>query len=440
MSIVHASSGTASSETGCRVKSLWKCRIESIFGIVKAGETDHREVASLAEQISADYHGRFLIELIQNASDQAARAQLATGVITIVRTEESIFVVNPGLPFNAKGLRSVTSLGLSTKDPQKEIGNKGIGFKSVFQVSMCPEIYTAPSANESFLSDTALRFALSLAPFESNECEQEARRLIAELFDAHPGADGAASLTQDGLFDELKLAAPFKFPLPLDAAHLEERVQQSGVKLSGQTLVVLPLKQDDDTRKVVTHAIDELIQGHGAPILFLPSIVAVRICDRVRELETTLRRQTGREEAVIKGAGRVRTVRTEVIKDGTAVGRDWRVVSRMYGEPDYVSEEAADIESKTLNAAAQDLPGKNWDKVVASPVDVAIPLDSEKGDPQLDSEECDSQSLLLGANGRICIGLPTKDATGTPAWVNAHFSGTISRKGTVYRLSRNLIS
>ena len=110
MSIEHESTKTAHPETGCRVKALWKSRIESIFGIVKAGETDHREVASLAEQISADYHGRFLIELIQNASDQAARAQLATGVITIVRTDESIFVVNPGLPFDDKGVRSITSL------------------------------------------------------------------------------------------------------------------------------------------------------------------------------------------------------------------------------------------------------------------------------------------------------------------------------------------
>ena len=38
-------------------------------------------------------------------------------------------------------------------------------------------------------------------------------------------------------------------------------------------------------------------------------------------------------------------------------------------------------------------------------------------------------SFLLGTRGRICIGLPTKDSTGTPAWVNAHFFGTISRTG-----------
>ncbi|HUW34448.1 MAG TPA: hypothetical protein VM223_22805 [Planctomycetota bacterium] len=32
----------------------------------------------MAAQVGADYHGRFLVELLQNASDQAAEASLAT--------------------------------------------------------------------------------------------------------------------------------------------------------------------------------------------------------------------------------------------------------------------------------------------------------------------------------------------------------------------------
>jgi hypothetical protein len=157
-------------------------RIDSIFGIAIAKETDHRKVASLAEHISADYHGRFLFELIQNASDQASRAKVKGGAITIVRTANCLFVANPGLPFDDKGFRSITSLGLSTKDTQTEIGNKGIGFKSVFQVSVCPKLYSAPSSEETFQSARSLRFVLSLSPFETDIYEHEAKIHIFEHF------------------------------------------------------------------------------------------------------------------------------------------------------------------------------------------------------------------------------------------------------------------
>jgi hypothetical protein len=90
------------------------------------------------------------------------------------------------------------------------------------------------------------------------------------------------------------------------------------------------------------------------------------------------------------------------------------------GTPDVVSEAQAAIEADAINMKARELPGTNWDTVRSSPVSVAIPL------PPVSAA---TESLLLGAHGRICIGIPTKDPTGTPAWINAHFYGTISRTG-----------
>src|SRR5437870_7538565 len=93
---------------------LWKSRVMAIVGIVRAGETEHREVANIAAQIGADYHGRFIVELLQNASDQAADGGLRDSSVTIVRASEFVAIANEGTPFDDKGLRSITSLGLST--------------------------------------------------------------------------------------------------------------------------------------------------------------------------------------------------------------------------------------------------------------------------------------------------------------------------------------
>jgi hypothetical protein len=66
------------------------------------------------------------------------------------------------------------------------------------------------------------------------------------------------------------------------------------------------------------------------------------------------------------------------------------------------------------------LPEENWRDVEHVPVAVALPVPGEfDGDGHAGHP--------LGANGRFCIGLPTKVATGLPLWVSAHFHGKIDR-------------
>lgn len=114
---------------------LWKNRVSAIHANVREGEKNHRELANVAAQIGADYHDRFIIELLQNASDQATAASRPQSMVTLIRTSHLIAFANEGTPFTDEGLRSITSPGLSTKNPQEAIGNKGVGFKPVFQVS-----------------------------------------------------------------------------------------------------------------------------------------------------------------------------------------------------------------------------------------------------------------------------------------------------------------
>jgi hypothetical protein len=393
---------------------LWRSRISVILHNLKSRESDHRELANIAQQIEADYHGRFLVELLQNASDQARAAGLSSSTVTVVRTRTLLAFVNQGEPFTEGGLRSVTSIGLSTKDPADSIGNKGVGFKSVFQVTDSPDIFSAATANQSFRTQLGLKFGLSVSPFENSAAQERAAKFITEVLASYQIPD---ALSVDDALYELRYAAPFKFPIPLSIVDLNRRVEQLGYEIEGQTVVFLPLRQESELVHVVDNAIDELFEGSGAAILFLPAVDTINVIDETRALSRTITRKPAGASSVVNGFGEIATIRT-AINDGET--REWVVIKRVVGTADVVSADEAAAEATALNEEARSLPGSNWANVTKSPIEVAIPI--------LDSS-ADQASVSRGANGRICIGLPTKDGTGTPAWVNAHFHGTISRTG-----------
>lgn len=371
----------------------------------------------MAAQVGADYHGRFVIELLQNASDQAASANLHESCVTIVRTDDFVALANEGIPFDRDKLSDITSLGLSRKNPQEAIGNKGLGFKSVFQVSESPEIYSAATSTDSFADAPGLMFKLSLAPFSGQGVEDAIRNMVVEqLRDTDPDAQ----LTVDQAMSEIKAAAPFKFPIPLSTGELNNRLAAFAERPTGQTMVVLPLRKTPEALATVDHAIDELLCDAGAAILFLPSVSTIRVLDLVRAFSRTIRREPASSRRQIDGVGHVSTVVTSVQQEDKTARRSWRLIERRIGTADVVSPEQAASEAEAINREARKLPGTNWDSVRSSPVGVAMPLPMQSAV---------GSSYLLGARGRICIGLPTKDFTGTPAWVNAHFFGTISRTG-----------
>lgn len=107
-----------------------------------------------------DYHGRFLIELLQNAADawrQGSFPRETTDITIVIEAEEPALVVaNRGAVFPAQTvLDSLGQIGQSTKPKGLAIGHKGIGFKSVLEVSRAPEIYSGWSGEE---PDLSIRF------------------------------------------------------------------------------------------------------------------------------------------------------------------------------------------------------------------------------------------------------------------------------------------
>ena len=79
--------------------------------------------------------GHFLIELLQNAEDAGAKHW------RVIFDVDKIIVWHDGNPFDARDLVGVTSIGQTTKR-KDQIGFFGVGFKSVYEVTARPRIYS----------------------------------------------------------------------------------------------------------------------------------------------------------------------------------------------------------------------------------------------------------------------------------------------------------
>ena len=111
---------------------------------------------SLSEHVAADYHGRFLIELIQNGNDAHPRER-SDGEIQVLLANEGehgvLYVANRGSPFSKERVFALSRIGRSSKPPGEAIGNKGLGFRSVSHVCDAPEVYSQtnpPTPSDSF--------------------------------------------------------------------------------------------------------------------------------------------------------------------------------------------------------------------------------------------------------------------------------------------------
>ncbi len=416
------------------ISQLWRNRITSILGQIAQEETEYEEVANLAEHIGADYHDRFLVELLQNAEDQSTKASLHDAHVVVIRTQTSIAVLNQGEPFSDKGIRSITSAGISPKDAQVSLGNKGIGFKAVFQVTDRPEVFTAPENGKNFIDGESLWFQMSTSPFDEPSIEKQARQIIKQTLAADKGLESKIlALAKDKelvsyVLEKLRLAAPFKFPKILDRADLDAQLEELKIEevlqQSMSTLVVLPLLDDSDTFKKVDKILDSFIQEKhpGSVLLFLKGVSRLEIRDHVRESHWIIERITDPiDDGLPRGASFSEVYLNSV--QHTSTGNQsfdslWWLAERRFGN-NGADESTSKQEQNQIRAAVKKLPGK-WEDVESAYAAVALPrfaTDDERNRFELETD------------GKLCIGLPTTDPTGTPAWISGPFHGNISRTG-----------
>lgn len=133
-----------------RITYIARRKIKGFCGTVDPNGNYYDKVfkqnQSLSGHVTADYHGRFLIELIQNGHDAHLRDEVDGEIEVLLAGDEGdagvLYVANRGRPFGTNNVDALCEMGLSSKPPGEAIGNKGLGFRSVGHVTDRPEIHS----------------------------------------------------------------------------------------------------------------------------------------------------------------------------------------------------------------------------------------------------------------------------------------------------------
>lgn len=104
-----------------------------------------REDVGQEAQIAQDYRGRLIYELLQNADD-AMETEGGDAKICFRLTADSLWVANSGRALDDADIRGLCGISASSKHvsgkKRASIGHKGMGFKSVLEISDTPEVYS----------------------------------------------------------------------------------------------------------------------------------------------------------------------------------------------------------------------------------------------------------------------------------------------------------
>lgn len=373
-------------DTQAHLTQLWRRRLDTLIAGVANGDPYYQQIANAAEHISAEQQGRFLIELLQNANDQAVRAGLTDSLVTITRTDRIIAFGNNGQPFDADKVDRITSIFMSDKTADECIGNKGIGFKAVYQVSDSAEVFSS-ALGDTLAEGAKISFRMVRRPFDDEAFMTIAKVIVSDLLDNQTARREqiqtrfAGDDAVDVVLREAARAAWFSFPIPATKDLFESRLAElqlsETILRETQTLIVLPLEGDTELAGRVSRAIDE-IQGTdqhltddppAASLLFLPGIGRIDVVDRTRAIRSELRKKVFDTEKLSDGImlHRKRTTRTDHYRsisetDPMVSSQDWWVVERMIGGGDHRDESCLEAERQSIRDSIQSLrlPEENW--------------------------------------------------------------------------------
>ena len=202
-----------------------------------------REDVGQESQIAQDYRGRLIYELLQNADD-AMDASGGDARISFEVTGDSLWVANSGRPLDDADIRGLCGISASSKrvrgKRRASIGHKGMGFKSVLEISDAPEVYS-----------TSLSFRFS---------PREALAAVQPLVD-------------EGLVEPIRHAPVCRFPWPIE----KEPACWSRMRDRGfRTAFCFPLRAGElrDLRTELLRALKSLPESS---LLFLKRLKAVEI-------------------------------------------------------------------------------------------------------------------------------------------------------------------
>ena len=394
--------------------------MRTFFDELKNGTRNYRTVASLDAQIAQEYQGRCVLELLQNAHDALANAKpddsRRISFVLSTDPEPVLLVGNSGLPFRHEDFKGICQLAQSPKDPNKSVGNKGLGFRSVLEVSGCPEIWSTPPVG----SDTCFAFRFDPAVIDqvtdaAQDLEQHGLdvrspfapdcRLVdwsQEQLDQFRRRLAEAKI--DAAHEAKKFLSPYLIPLPAEEMPTAVR---SLLNEGYATVVRLLLDGGrmlarEDAVQSVKEQLDALRDARS--VIFLDHLAALVI---EVDGERCVLDRTVEPKASHAGDSRTRQrrlrVSTAAVASIDAPVRQFHVWTRIIGGDDDVDGAAA------IHAAVKHLPNR-WPEVRQAEVGVAV------------------EDAPAFPEGVFVIFLPTEKTTGTGAHVNAPFYGSLDRR------------
>ena len=344
------------------------------LAVYRASPIRLREDVGQEAEIGHDYRGRIVYELLQNADDAMADNPGTHDAIFVRLTDTDLWVGNSGRPLDDDDVRGLCGIGASSKGgavnrKRASIGHKGMGFKSVLEITDAPEI----------ISET---YAFRLGRHLATEPVTALMREIGEPVPARVPA--------------------MRFPATLDDLPTEwGQAQSAGVR----TLFRFPLRTDlgPDQRSKLA---DRLIDLPVTAILFLKHLERIDV-----EVDTEDRTET------------FCWAITRTVDDGG----DWAPVAGLSKTGLYrVDVDADHADDRSFLVAHDDdleigdhrggLDEYAWSGVELSEVSVAVRLHDQR------PVEVEQAARVLH------VFLPTGETCPYPIVINGAFSADLSRQ------------
>jgi hypothetical protein len=117
------------------------------LNVYRASPQRLREDVGQESQIAQDYRGRLVYELLQNADD-AMSVGSGSACIRFELTDTDLWMANSGRALDEPDIRGLCGISASKKSMQQShkrrasIGHKGMGFKSVLEITDAPEVFS----------------------------------------------------------------------------------------------------------------------------------------------------------------------------------------------------------------------------------------------------------------------------------------------------------
>src|SRR5262249_49524856 len=121
--------------------------VEQNLGAYRAMPSRLQEDVSQEAQVASDYRGRLVFELLQNADDAMADGATTDDRVSFFVTDDKLWIANTGRPLTEDDVSGLCGLGASSKvdaggNRRASIGHKGLGFKSVLEITDEPAVYS----------------------------------------------------------------------------------------------------------------------------------------------------------------------------------------------------------------------------------------------------------------------------------------------------------